>query len=408
VADTVASPGARHDAESVALQPSSARIALSVFFLSGLMMSFPGAILPAWGYHLRHDFAEMGLYFLALVVGVVLSVPFGARLHRRRSVGFTVIFGCALAALALACMALVPPPAHWGWRAGGTFVGGVAAGLMNMSAFQSLTVLFERDRAAVVNLAGVMFGMGCLVMALLSSSTFYTYTVGSTLLLLSLIPGFSALLYRRLRFPAATGDPNRTWRDVWAEVKSPGAVLFTTLLFLQFANEWSVAGWLPVFLVQTVGLNPAESLLMLSAYWFFLLAGRILAQALLPRAGHGKLLILSAGSALFGSLILWSTNNRFGAWSGLLLLGGGFAMIYPLVVEKIGHRFPGYHPGFFNGLFSIGIAGGLLVPFLLGHAAEEWGIRTVMLFPFCGTILVFALVILLWIETRLTSAHPSR
>ena len=44
-------------------------------------------------------------------------------------------------------------------------------------------------------------------------------------------------------------------------------------------------------------------------------------------------------------MILLATDNRFGAISGILLLGGAFAPIYPLVVEKIGHRFPYYHPG---------------------------------------------------------------
>ena len=34
--------------------------------------------------------------------------------------------------------------------------------------------------------------------------------------------------------------------------------------------------------------------------------------------------------------MLLATDNRFGAMSGILLLGGAFAPIYPLVVEKIG------------------------------------------------------------------------
>ena len=61
-------------------------------------------------------------------------------------------------------------------------------------------------------------------------------------------------------------------------------------------------------------------------------------------------------------MILLATDNQFGAVSGILLLGGAFAPIYPLLVEKIGHRFPSFHPGFYNGIFSFAIAGGLLAP----------------------------------------------
>jgi fucose permease len=89
--------------------------------------------------------------------------------------------------------------------------------------------------------------------------------------------------------------------------------------------------------------------------------------------------------------------------SGTLLIGFGFAPIYPLVVEKIGTRFPHYHPGFFNGIFSLALTGGLLAPATLGYAAEIYGIQIVMALPMMGSIIVFFLVLLIWMETRLLS-----
>ena len=37
-------------------------------------MSFLGAILPAWRYHLSADFKEVGYYFLSLNLGFLFSV----------------------------------------------------------------------------------------------------------------------------------------------------------------------------------------------------------------------------------------------------------------------------------------------------------------------------------------------
>jgi hypothetical protein len=101
---------------------------------------------------------------------------------------------------------------------------------------------------------------------------------------------------------------------------------------------------------------------------------------------------------------LLSTDNPFGAVSGVLLLGGSFAPIYPLVVEKIGHRFPYYHPGFYNGLFSFAIAGGLLAPCTLGYFAWLLGVRVVMGLPLAGSLIVFLLLALIWIEARFSTA----
>ncbi|MEZ5354813.1 MAG: MFS transporter [Bryobacteraceae bacterium] len=399
---------ARPQSEQATLHASSARTALSAFFLSGLLMSFPGAILPAWGYHLRDDFGEVGAYFLALAAGLVASVRIGAFVLARRPVRDAFTFGSALAAGAFLELAIASPPAHYAWRALGIVLIGAAAGLINIAAFQALTSLYRRDQAATVNMAGVLFGLGCLTTALIGSSTFYVYTVRSTLILVALIPAFAAGLYHRYSFAPPVAYQVQSWRDVWAEVRSPGAVLFSILLFFQFGSEWTVAAWLPIFVVQTIGTSPESALLMLAAFWFFLFAGRVTAQVLLPRVGHGKILLGSAAAALFGCIVLWATNNHFGAWTGSIFMGLGFSSIYPLVVEKIGHRFPDYHPGLFNGLLSIGTAGGLLAPWGLGLLANAWGIRSVILFPFIGTIVVFVLILLIWIETHLTSAASRR
>ena len=196
--------------------------------------------------------------------------------------------------------------------------------------------------------------------------------------------------HRRMRF----------WRSCGAR----GAVLFSLLLFFQFGNEWAIAGWLPLFLSQRLGISPATSVGMLAMYWLALLVGRVAAQWILPRVSHGRLLLWSVLAAMFGCLLLLATDNRFGAICGILLLGGAFAPIYPLVVEKIGHRFPNYHPGFYNGIFSFAIAGGMLAPCTLGYFASVWGVRVVMGLPLAGSAVVFLLLMLISLEARLSAA----
>jgi fucose permease len=174
------------------------------------------------------------------------------------------------------------------------------------------------------------------------------------------------------------------------------------VLFFQFGNEWSMAGWLPLFLIRRLGISPPTSLLMLALFWAALLVGRIASQVFLKKMNHGLLMLGSILSALLGTIVLASTNNGFGAVMGILFVGAGFASIYPLVVEKIANRFPYYHPGFYNGIFSLGITGGLLAPWMLGYMAQAWGIRAVMIVPMLGTIMVFVLVLSIMLEAKLS------
>jgi FHS family glucose/mannose:H+ symporter-like MFS transporter len=383
---------------------SAARNALLGFFLSGLLVSFLGPILPAWGYHLQSDYHVVGYYFLSLNAGMLVSVPLSASLLARRSLKFVLILACCLAAASFYFLAAVGPPAHVGLRLGGVGLTGFAIGLLNAGVFTEISPVYRRDPAATVNLSGLFFGLGSLASALLVSGTYYVYTSGAMLFFLALIPSFVAGHYARTRVVMEHTFTPAPLRRVFDDFRSPAAILFGLLLFFQFGNEWAIAGWLPLFLVQRLGVNPATAILLLGVYWGALILGRFIMQAILPRVSHGKLLMSSVVAAMFGCVILTLTDNRFGAVVALLLLGGGFASIYPLVVEKIGIRFPNYHPGLFNGLFSLAVTGGLLSAASLGLWAHWLGIGVIMGLPLIGSIAVFVLLLAIWLEARLTGS----
>jgi fucose permease len=386
-------------------QPSAAAAssrAVAGFFVSGVLLAFPGAILPAWGYHLRPSYGSIGNYFLALNIGLLAAFQVALRMLPAKGVGATAVAGCICAFAALAGLSLASPPVAEVWRLPGFLVLGFAAGLVNTATFHALSAAYRQEPAATINLAGLFFGAGCLLVTLIIAWTFNVYRVSSMLLLVAMIPGFAAIWFLKRRLPA---DPNegrrRPIREVAREFTIPSAVLFSLMLFFQFANEWAIAGWLPLFLIQRLGMSPLAALMMLALYWLALVIGRVAAQTLLPHISHAKLLLAAVSAAMFGCVILTFTDNRFGAMLGTLLVGIGFAPVYPLVVEKIGARFPHYHPGFLNGIFSVALTGGMLGPALIGYAGEFAGVRVVTLAPLAGTVIVFLLVLSIWLEARL-------
>lgn len=383
--------------------PAPAGRALAGFLLSGFLFALLGAVLPAWGYHRDPpEFVTAGNYFLSLAVGVIASYPASTWILARKSLRFLLIFACAMGCAGLLLLALVAPPAHWLWRVAGLAVIGLAVGLLNTALFHAISVVYWRDPVRTAIQGGIYYGLGCLAVTLLVAGTFYIYKVPSILILMALAPGIFAGIYAQVRIPAAQGPAPPTVRQALRDFRSLGAVLFALLLFFQFGNEWSIAGWLPLFLVRRLGISPPASLWLLALYWVALLVGRVVAVPLLPRIRHSRLLGASVLAALCGCLLLEFTNNQFGAGMGVLLLGCGFASVYPLVAEKIGHRFPYYHPGFFSGIFSFALFGGLLAPATVGYAAAAWGIGVVVALPLAGTCMVFVLLLLIWLEAKVT------
>src|ERR1051326_2963428 len=259
------------------------RRALSGFFVSGILLSFLGAILPGWGYHVDPNFVTIGYYFLFLNLGILAAVRAAHELLPRKGIRYVLITGSLVACGAFLYLAAVGPPWPSILRHLGVFLLGVSAGLLNSSIFHAMTKLYRHDPAATVNLSGVLHGLGCVATALMVSGTFYVYTVPSILIFFAVIPGLYAIYCARGPYSAPALPSRRPLREVLRDFRDPTALLFSLLLFFQLGNEWSIAGWLAIFLIRRLGVSPATALVLLALYWTALLAGRILAQLALGR-----------------------------------------------------------------------------------------------------------------------------
>ena len=384
------------------LRASGGAKVLAGFLLSGFLLALLGAILPAWGYHRDPDFTEVGNYFLSVAVGIVSAALLARPLMERRGVSFLLVFACAVSCASLAYLGWVSPPASQWLRVLGLIGLGIGAGLLNLALFYAISRTYQSNAAATLSRGGIWYGGGCLAATLLVAGTIYVEAVPGILTFFAIVPGIFAGVYARTSYAGPPNGGQPSLRQALADFRSPGAVLFAVLLFFQFGNEWSIAGWLPLFLIRRVGLSPKTALIILAFYWFFLMTGRVAAVAVLPRIRHGWLLLGSALTALFGCAMLYSTNNTFGAALGAFFVGAGYASIYPLVAEAIGRRFPYYHPGFFNGIFSVALLGGLMAPATVGYVADALGIVVVMGIPLLGTFMVMALLSLIWLESKVT------
>jgi len=279
---------------------------------------------------------------------------------------------------------------------------GMAAGMLNLALFQAASPAYQKDAVRTFNRGGIWHGLGCLVATLLVAATFSVSVVPSILIFLAAVPAIFVAVYVGTGYAAAPSGAYPARPHAGADSGSSGAALFALLLFFQTGNEWSIAGWLPLFLIRRVGLSPSAALLTLAWFWLCLMLARLVVVAILHQVRHGRLLLVSGLAALFGCLLLYSTNNAFGAATGAAFLGGGFASIYPMVAAEIGRRFPYYRPGFFNGIFSVAMVGGFLAPASLGYAASLVGVGIVMGVPLVGTCMVVLLLLLIWLQSKVT------
>src|SRR5260370_20544608 len=103
----MSSPAARKIMEPLAAHAwdaSEGRRSMGAFLVSGMLVSFLGAILPAWRYNLWADFREVGSYFLSLNLGFLLSAGVAHFLMPRKGVKFVLILASGLACGGFLCL----------------------------------------------------------------------------------------------------------------------------------------------------------------------------------------------------------------------------------------------------------------------------------------------------------------
>ncbi len=367
--------------------------------ISGFLLALPGGLLPLWGYHISPEYGVAGNYFLAVGVGLAGGGALAQRLARRMSLERLLAAGSATGAVALVMLAFAEPPAQIWYQAVSLLVAGAAAGLVNTAVLEGVSASYESNPASVTLAGGIFFGAGSVLAALMMAQALET---GAQRLMLftALVPAAGAWSFSRLtigRSEVTEVSLDQSVRDL----RSALAIMFALLLFFQFGNEWLIAGWLPVFLIDRMGMSPSGAVSLLALYWTALTVGRIGAAKLLPVVPHGRMLGFSAFFALFGCFLI-AFGSNFGVVVGLLLTGGGFSAIYPLAAERIASRFSYYHPGYFNGIFTFALMGGILSPFALGHVALGYGLNTIPVAAMVGSCAVFGLILLIWLGRKVS------
>lgn len=178
--------------------------------------------------------------------------------------------------------------------------------------------------------------------------------------------------------------------------------LFFFGIFAYVGTEQGVANWISKFLQTYHNVDPATTgATVISYFWGLLTVGCLLGLLLLKFLDSrvvlslftvGAIIALAAG--LFGS-----REVALYAFPAV----GFFASVMWSIVVSLGLNSVPHHHGTFSGILCTGIAGGAIVPLIIGGLAELTGLRTAMLFLFITLGYIFSIGI--WARPLVTNAR---
>jgi MFS transporter, FHS family, L-fucose permease len=195
---------------------------------------------------------------------------------------------------------------------------------------------------------------------------------------LGLLAIFIWSIRERLTRSAARAEGHSAIADAF---KSTWAVMGALAIFLYVGAEVSIGSTLTNFLHQgdVFGYSLERAGKLVSLYWGGAMIGRFIGSALLTRVGAGLLL---GAAAIVASLLCLAVSQTAGAAAGYAAMSIGLfnSVMFPVVFTLTLERSTASKAAT-SGLLCMAIVGGAILPLLMGHIADRFGLRVAYMVP---------------------------
>ena len=164
-------------------------------------------------------------------------------------------------------------------------------------------------------------------------------------------------------------------------LKNKKVILFFLGIFAYVGAEQGVANWISEFLSSYHGYDPQTTgASTVSWFWGMMTAGTVLGLFLLKIMDSKKILVA------FTSMVLICLATALFASGEIALyafpaIGFFIAVMWPIIFSLALNSVKEHH-GTFSGILVTGIAGGAIVPLIVGSIGDVFGLRVGMLFLF--------------------------
>ena len=170
-------------------------------------------------------------------------------------------------------------------------------------------------------------------------------------------------------------------------LKDKYVFMMVLAIFVYVGAEVSMSSGIPILLKEVFGIEGFSLWLSWALFFLPILIGRFSGAAILTKIKPMKFLFVTVLLAIAGVLLLLLGNTLI-AYIGIVLVGLGFANIFPLVFSITVDKMP-ERANELSGLMITAIVGGAFIPPLMGIVADSTSVLLGFLVPMVCLIYIF-------------------
>jgi MFS transporter, FHS family, L-fucose permease len=159
-------------------------------------------------------------------------------------------------------------------------------------------------------------------------------------------------------------------------------------IFLYIGAEICVSSSVPIILKENFGITGFGLWVSWAIFFLPILLGRFVGSMILSKVPAKNFLIATVFVAIIGVLMMFTSSEAL-TFAGVVLIGLGFANIFPLIFSITIDRMP-ERSNELSGLMVTAIAGGAIIPPIMGKVADITNVLTSFVVPLiCLLYIVF-------------------
>lgn len=354
----------------------------ALYFLAGTVITIIGSVLPQLLTHYDLSYTAGGQLVFLGSVGFIIGVPFSSFLMKWLSEKALLSIAASFVAIAQLGILLLPPV---GWVFFLNFLNSVGTGTIETVVATLMMEVFVGRRAVAMSYLEVSFGVGALVMPLLTS-LFIAHDVWRfSFLVTGGLAVLLAITWRRISFSKETAD---TGKSLDASPPAPQIsskkvrwqllFLFTLMIFMYAGIEQSLNNFLSSIFITYLKEVPYHASLSIGLFWTAMVFGRVATGQIIKKVTYGSFLLWSISGTLACLVCFILLKNAIAGYAFVAVLGLTMSGIYSITMVYANHTLPGFARLVTSLITGFAGLGGAVFPALIGFTMDHAGTATAL------------------------------
>lgn len=340
------------------------------FFITGITTVLVGQVLPVLSKRFTLNDGEAAFFFTAQLSGSLCSNLVNSLLSKQIGYAKTTAVGC----IAMTIGMLGLNAGSWPICLAAFFINGIGVGLTLPTINMLIAELNPSNTNYALNFLNFFWGFGAILCKPFIDYAGYggsilipTSILAVTLSITGLLLAFAKYVHRR--GPSLESSNEYSSKPIWA---TPTAWLVALFTFIQVGFESAIGGWITTYTYRLSGDSAVTWLSPTLAYFFFFVAGRLLAPFISLRLRENSMLFIGIIVLIAGSGLIVSAQGFNSLLLGASVAGLGTSYIFPTNMARFTGIFGEDSARKVTPLFICGSLGSAFTAWLVGYVSAVY------------------------------------